>query len=270
MENLGAAGPLRPPAPSAPPPPVSEAEPEAPAKASTDEKQLADAVEKRFQDVSAGKDYFALLGVSRESNRDEVKAAFLQLAKVFHPDRLPPTLNHLSTKITAVFEAIREGYEVLQTDAKRAAYVKALVENSSGARQPTKAEAEAEAQEFFKKGEALFRKKDFAAAEQEYEKAQTIAPQPVYLAARAWAIYMDPARKSEAAQAKQMILDALRSDPKCARAHYQLGVIARVEGDVKQAEKHFRYALDADPKHLEASQELRVIEMRKKKGFSFR
>ncbi|HEX9507190.1 MAG TPA: tetratricopeptide repeat protein, partial [Myxococcales bacterium] len=55
-------------------------------------------------------------------------------------------------------------------------------------------------------------------------------------------------------------------DPACDRAHYQLGVICRVEGAKDKAEKHFREALRANPKHLDASQELQLIEMRKKKG----
>jgi tetratricopeptide (TPR) repeat protein len=63
-----------------------------------------------------------------------------------------------------------------------------------------------------------------------------------------------------------MMVDALKEDPSCDRAHYQLGVIARVEGDVERAERHFREALKANPRHLESSQELRLIEMRKRGG----
>jgi Tfp pilus assembly protein PilF len=66
--------------------------------------------------------------------------------------------------------------------------------------------------------------------------------------------------------AKQMMAEAARKDPNCERAQYQLGVIARVEGDIDRAEKHFREAVRISPKHLEANQELRLIQMRKKKG----
>ena len=43
-------------------------------------------------------------------------------------------------------------------------------------------------------------------------------------------------------------------------------MIARVEGDLAKSERHFREAIRANPRHLEAGQELRLIEMRKKKG----
>jgi hypothetical protein len=39
-----------------------------------------------------------------------------------------------------------------------------------------------------------------------------------------------------------------------------------VEGDMDRAERHFRLAVQANPKHLEANQELRLIEMRKGKA----
>ncbi|MBK7861499.1 MAG: tetratricopeptide repeat protein [Archangiaceae bacterium] len=76
---------------------------------------------------------------------------------------------------------------------------------------------------------------------------------------------MDPQRKAEAGAAKQLMAKALTLDPNCDRAHYQLGVIARVEGDMDRAERHFREAVRVNPRHLEANQEIRLIEMRKKK-----
>ena len=110
----------------------------------------------------------------------------------------------------------------------------------------------------------LLRKREVAAAEELYARAHQLDPKPLYLASRAWALYMDPQLKSESARAKQMMTDAVRAEPTCDRAHYQLGVIARVEGDADRAERHFREAVRANPKHLEASQELRLIEMRKR------
>jgi len=124
--------------------------------------------------------------------------------------------------------------------------------------------AATDAAEAYKKGEVLFKKRDFPGAEEHYDRAHALDPRATYLAAKAWAIYMDPARKPESPRAKQLMSDAVRTDPLCDRAHYQLGVIARVEGDMDRAERHFREAVKANPKHLEANQELRLIEMRKK------
>ena len=117
-------------------------------------------------------------------------------------------------------------------------------------------------------GETAFKKRDYRGAEQAYAKAYELDKSATALAAQAWAIYMDPARKVEAANAKNLMTRALQIDPNCDRAHYQLGVIARVEGDMERAERHFREAVRVNPRHLEANQELRLIEMRKKKAQS--
>jgi len=269
MENMGAPGTSRPlgsevvtPAPSSTPSePVSRA---ATAAQSADEIQLASAIEKRFQEVLAKKDYFTLLGVPLTASGEDVKNAFLQLAKTFHPDRLPASLNHLSNKITAIFEALREAYETLQVDAKRKNYLASLEEAKANSDGGAAEQAQQQAVEALRSGDVLIRKKEFEAAEQQYQRANQLDPKPIYRVAEAWAIYLDPARKSEAGRAKQMMVDALRFDPECDRAHYQLGVIARVDGAGERAEKHFREALRINPKHVEAGQELRILEMRKK------
>nr|WP_255666165.1 DnaJ domain-containing protein [Myxococcus sp. AS-1-15] len=290
MENMGVLGGRGTPAAPVGAAPVTESGPAVPAAPTEppkpDEARQAQLIEQRYADVQARKDHFYVLGVPQDAPRDQVKAAFLSLAKVFHPDRLPPTLPHLAQKITSVFEAIREAYEVLYDDARRKAYIQTLQAQqslpkappapggSTGSARPAPGRPESSPDDLYKMGEVYFRKRDFTTASEHYERAHALDPKATYLAARAWAIYMDPARKADMPKAKQMMLDAVKADPNCDRAHYQLGVIARVEGDMDRAERHFREAVRANSKHLEANQELRLIDMRKKnppkKGGFFR
>jgi curved DNA-binding protein CbpA len=249
---------------SRPAPAASAPSSGAPASPGAEElQQLAQAIEKRYADAQEKRDHFTTLGlvIGPEVKREQVKTAFLGLAKRFHPDRLPPALSELAPKMSTVFEAIRDAYDVLYDDTKRAAYLQEL--RTPGPQQGN-ARSTVEANDLFKMGEVFFRKRDFAAAVDHFERAFNADPKAVYLAARAWAIYMDPQRKAELPKAKQMMAEALKLDPNCDRAHYQLGVIARVENDIARAERHFREAVRANPKHLEANQELRLIEMRKK------
>jgi molecular chaperone DnaJ len=65
----------------------------------------------------AGKrDYYDVLGVSRAATPDELKKAYRQLARQYHPD--------VSTEPNASerFKEISEAYEILSDDQKRAAY----------------------------------------------------------------------------------------------------------------------------------------------------
>jgi curved DNA-binding protein CbpA len=274
MENIGFPGarttraepaaPEHTPAPSSSGEVPSAAEGVAPTSASSEDQALAEQIERRFRAVHEAKDFFTLLGVPRSTTDAVVKAAFLEQAKVFHPDRLPESLRSLSAKVTAIFEKVNEAHEYLQNQAKRVAYLESLQEPQS--QTGTNSSNPAEAAVRYKLGEALVRKQDYSGAEYEFRQAQVLDPKPLYLAAEAWAVYLDPSRKDEVARAKQMMLDAARQDPRCDRAHYQLGVIARVEGNLEIAEERFREALSVNRRHAEASQELRLIEMRKKTG----
>ncbi|MBL9038092.1 MAG: J domain-containing protein, partial [Archangium sp.] len=225
------------------------------------DQQLATQIEQRFEQQQK-KDHFATLGLAPNATREQVKTAFLNLAKVFHPDRLPPSLPALASKMSTVFEGIREAYDVLYDDTRRSVYVAQKVASAP----PPPVPPAQQAADLMKVGEAAFKKRDYRSADEAFAKAHALDKAANSLAAQGWAIYMDPARKTDAATAKTMMQKALSLDGNCDRAHYQLGVIARVEGDMDRAEKFFRDALRTNPKHLEANQELRLIEMRKKKG----
>jgi tetratricopeptide (TPR) repeat protein len=276
MENLGGlprSAPNAAPAAPAPQAPAPAAAP-APGGLPPEVAQLAAVIEVRHAELNPPKDHFTVLGVPRSADRAQVKNAFLSLAKTFHPDRLPPTLVHLAPKMSAVFESIREAYDVLLDDEKRKVYLASLERPQAPAQSPGSASGPVSSDqaaafgpnELFKRGELLLKKRDFAGAEECYQKAHQMEPKAVYLAAQGWCIFMDPARKADAPRARSLMQEALKLDSRNDRALYQLGVMSRVEGDMPRAERYFREAISANPKHLEANQELRLIEMRKRNG----
>jgi tetratricopeptide (TPR) repeat protein len=246
------------PQPTAPAPAAETAAPTIP------EGQLAGQIDQRLAQLKIKKDLYAILNIPVGSGKDAVKTAFLTLAKVFHPDRLPASLPGYVEKMTLVFESIREAYETLYDDGRRAAYMSRLASQASAPPPPSPAGAKAD--DLMKLGEVFFRKRDYRQAEEHFAKSYAVDKKGNALAAQAWAIYMDPARKADAQKAKEMMASALKADQQCDRAHYQLGVIARVEGDINKAELHFKHAVQLNPRHLESNQELRLIEMRKKKA----
>lgn len=64
-----------------------------------------------------GKDYYAILGVSRDASQDELKKAYRKKAIRWHPDKNPDNLEEANEK----FKDISEAYEVLSDSQKRAA-----------------------------------------------------------------------------------------------------------------------------------------------------
>lgn len=63
------------------------------------------------------KDYYRILGVSRNATQDEIKSAFRKLALKYHPDRNPGDKD-----AEAKFKEINEAYEVLSNPEKRKLY----------------------------------------------------------------------------------------------------------------------------------------------------
>lgn len=65
----------------------------------------------------AEKDYYAVLGVSKDAPKDEIKKAYRKLAQKFHPDA-----NKGDAAAEARFKEISEAHSILSNDAKRAEY----------------------------------------------------------------------------------------------------------------------------------------------------
>ncbi len=68
-------------------------------------------------ELNGFKDYFKILGISRNATDKEIKSAFRKLARQFHPDLHPH-----DEKAESEFKEINEAYEILSDKAKKKSY----------------------------------------------------------------------------------------------------------------------------------------------------
>lgn len=281
MQNMGV-GPLsgqqqqsgarrtEPPRPSTPPSPGVRSQTGAPttapaaraptgAPASLPEQELRKALAAALPRARSA-DLFERLGIPPTATRDQVKSAYLNLARHLHPDRFTSAaLADLAASVRDLFVAINEAYEILSDDRKRADYV------ARGNRTTPAPADRAAAAIDIQKAEACSRTRDHAKARAFYEAALRADPRPAHEAAFAWGIMMDP--RGDRTQAKALARSALR-DPDCDRAALICGLLARDNGDEDEAERMFRRALQANPRNTEADRELRLLEARRSRAKS--
>jgi curved DNA-binding protein CbpA len=208
-------------------------------------------------------DLFERLGLPRTATREQVKAAYFQLAKQLHPDRFAsPTLADLAQGVKDLFAAVNEAYETLSDDKKRLDYL-ARTGGASPAAAAKDADRQGAAMDF-QKAEACARTRDYGKARGFYEAALRADPRPEYQAAYAWMLTVEP-RGADRVRARSLAEAALR-DPACDRAALVCAVLARDEGDDEKAERLLRRALQANPRNADAERELRALEARRGKA----
>ena len=77
-------------------------------------------------------DYYAVLGILRDSSPEEIRRAYFAAARKFHPDQ-----NRLPGE-TELFLQVQRAYEVLSNPERRMQYDRTLPQDDSGAQSPVK------------------------------------------------------------------------------------------------------------------------------------
>ena len=67
--------------------------------------------------MSEKRDYYEVLGISKNANESEIKKAYRKLALKYHPDKNPGNV-----QAEKKFKEVNEAYDCLKDEQKKAAY----------------------------------------------------------------------------------------------------------------------------------------------------
>jgi curved DNA-binding protein CbpA len=208
--------------------------------------------------------FYEVLGVDATADLASIRGAFLQLARRWHPDKLPSELDDLRTDVTRIFARMSEAHQVLSDPKQRAQYDAGL-RSGENPEEQEQILAVLRAATAFQRAEVLAKKQDAAGALREARAAHEGDPsQAEYAALFAW--LEARFRKDEFDDLVQIMDDAVRSEPDNVRIRWYRGQLYKKLGKEAQAMRDFRHVVELAPHHVEAQRELRVYEMRRKAG----
>ncbi|HEY6908003.1 MAG TPA: DnaJ domain-containing protein [Myxococcales bacterium] len=250
-----AATPAPAPKPAAPArPPPTFAQPPAGETAEAALQRLSELWEK----LSDG-DHYSALGMERKSaSAAEAKRNFFALAKELHPDTVTDaSLTQLRDVKERLFARINEAAQVLSDDKRRKEYDAELDGKASNVDISRIFAAE----ENFQRAEILIKARKYREGLDLLEEAIAMnGDEAEFYAWRGYAKFLLAENRKDAFEAcAGDCHKAIKMVERCLPAHFFLGQMAKVVGDLKQAKKCFQRVLELDEKHVEAMRELRLM-----------
>jgi len=206
--------------------------------------------------------FYDVLGVDRAADAATIRLAFFQLAKQWHPDRLPPALADLRPVVTRAFARMGEAHQLLSDPRARADYDAKLKEAPDS--EASQVAEIINAASSFQRAEILVKKKDLPAALDEAESAYRGDPgQAEYVGLYAW---LHAQVHGDVEHGLELLNPAIEKEPTNVKALWYRAQLHKKAGKESQAVRDCKKILQIKPQHVDAAREVRFYEMRRKTG----
>jgi curved DNA-binding protein CbpA len=211
---------------------------------SEDEQAFMNKVDEMYLNLNVLNPY-QLLEIEENSDEETIKKNYYKLTREFHPDRYFTSADtSLKDKLTAIFDTLTRAYSMLKDKVKK----EVVREEVSTAKN---------AEEYFKRGVAEFKKGSFAGAVDSFRTASRMEPANAkYLSYLSLSFTKIPDKLNEA---EKTLLEAIILEPRNADHYANLGLIYIRVGKKKIAHDHFQKALTLEPGNIKAKKGLEKI-----------
>lgn len=216
----------------------------------------------RAQSVDS-EDFFEALALPDGAPSDAARNAYFRLAKLWHPDRLPPDLEPFRSEVQKIFTHMTRASATLTDPESYRDYLKTRDPNTAA-----KVIAGKPRDQVIRDIEVAIGKRDFAIAEETAKHLVSLdGDDAEALALAAWsATHAGEAAEEVLRTALPAFDKACRTDTYSERAHFFRGVVHKRLGSGAAAFRDFTRVTQIDPKHVDAQREIRILEMRARKG----
>jgi tetratricopeptide (TPR) repeat protein len=203
--------------------------------------------------------HFQVLGINENADGSAVRSAYFELAKLVHPDTLPPNATEEMVNLRAqIFAAVGEAYRKLLDQQSRENYVESL---KSGAAEQVDIAQILRAEDLFRKGCALIGVRRYSEALKCLDEAiQNNSEEGEFYAWRGYAKFLSATHSSDCLRdAQRDLLLAVKKNDRSAPSYYLMGEVARIRGDTLAALKHYKRALELKPDYIEPLRQIRFL-----------
>jgi curved DNA-binding protein CbpA len=199
-------------------------------------------------------DYYAILGIAKSARPDDIKKAYLQLARDNHPDRIRDPAQ--KAEADRRFQLITEAYNQLRDEKARREYDKTL---DRKVRTP-----EEEARLFFKNGELQEQSREYTNALKYYYEAMRLQPEKLeYMLAAARILSLD---KGKQRQAAELYEQAMAKHPASPEPCLELGGLYMRSGMHTRAKRVYEAAIRQFPNQADLKRKLAEAAAAEKKS----
>lgn len=214
------------------------------------------------------KSHFEILTIRAESTDEEVRNRYMDLAKIYHPDRVRAAADPALIEVRrSLFTLVQAAYEATDNAEKRAAQRDMAKMGFAGkVDEQAVVRAVLESETFFRKAEALARMKKYAEALEHIDQAIKRNDEPEFRMHRAYFSYHASPSEAAAQRALDEIALLLKKNPTLASGQLFLARLNKALHRPELAMKHFKKLLELDPRNHEAESELRLFAMRQDKS----
>ncbi len=199
--------------------------------------------------------YYQIMGVARDASAEDIKKAYFQLARKFHPDHFGRSLTANNRVIVEeVFDGITKAYRTLSSPDLKKAYdgkeVGAVPKDRG--------------QDILKKADHKFRQAKTLYSQGRYEDTIVLLEEVTRMNRTKGAYFLllalsESKIPSMRKKAEEDFLRALELEPWNPECYVGLGILYRQEGLTLKATKLFKKALEYDADHEIALKELNAL-----------